>query len=1153
MKSVSPTHVESLKFLRGCSIRLTILALAFLVTLSSHAFAQEATILGTITDASGAVVPNATITITNNDTGVVRTLPSNSDGQFVAPNLHIGTYGVRASAAGFKVGESKGVVLDVGGRTRVDFKLEVGNVQETVTVEAAAVAVQTDSSEVSNVVTGQQITQLATNGRSLLQLMNLTPGASSNQGDRIAFVPVGADNSVSINGQRSGHNLQMLDGGENLDRGGTGGSVAPSIDAIAEFRELTSNYSAEYGLSSAATVTSVIKSGTNQFHASAWEFLRNDALNARNYFNRKPSKVSSQRYNIYGFNVGGEVPLAKEHPTFFFYNQEWRKDKEGANLNQNVPLTSTYGGNFGSTVINAPTAAQLSPALQAKYAADLQPLGVPFKNNTIPVDLLDPNAQALLAAGIFPAPTGDPTNPLAFHGGATSPVTLREEIVRVDHQFSQKFSIFGHWVSEQISQTYPTTQWSGDNVPTVRNTFGNPSYSAVVHATNVINSSLVNEVAFNYNGNRIAILPIGVVKAPAAFGFNRLFTGPNAGTRIPSINLSGSTGTNYTSAWEPWINKADDYQFRDDVSWTHGSHQIKFGGSWAIYKKIQDAFANTQGNFKFDGSYTGSDFADFLLGYSQQYQEDAVKISGKWNNISPSLYVQDNWRVNNRLTLNLGLRWDGIPHTYEANQQSSNFYPSLYSAANTATFDSAGHICSSATDPGCTAASPGLGTSPNPILSGLSFYTNGLGIGGRNGIPKGLVKDKWLNFGPRLGFAYDLAGNGKTVVRGGFAVQYDRIQGNDVYNGATNPPGNLQPTLNNILLSNPGTSISSGNTITAANLPILAVGITGIDNSYKPPVSYQYSVGVQEALGARGVLSINYVASQARHLNDYRAINLPDIGLLPGFVSAGSLDNTKVQYQGYGGIRLAEDEANSHYNSLQISVNGHVRHDLYLQAAYTLSKAIDASTGGSGGDLNNVTNPYVGWRYDVGPSQFDRRHIAFVNFVYDIPLFKNGSRLMKGTLGGWQASGIINLQSGAPLNLNVSGTTVASVLNNIGTRPNVNGAIRYPHSVAQWFDPSAFSKPACATGPDCWGNLPFDALRGPGRDNWNLSLLKNFAFTERLRMEFRVETFNTWNHTQFKGDANQGGIDIGVGSSTFGQVKAAFDPREIQLGLKLIF
>ena len=1150
MKRVSPTYVEMFGLaLRGCTIRLAVLVLTLFVIFTTHAIAQEATIVGTVTDSSGAVVPNATITITNTDTGLGRSLPTNGDGQYVAPGLHIGHYDLHASASGFKIAEQKGITLDVGDRTRIDFRLEVGNVQEKVTVEASSsVAVQTDTGEVSNLITGQQVTQLATNGRSLYSLFALAPGASSIQTDRVGFTPVSGDSNVSINGQRAGHNLQLLDGGENLDRGGSSGSVMPSIDSIAEFRNITSNYSAEYGLSSAATITTVIKSGTKTFHASGWEFFRNDALNARNYFNPAPAKVAELRYNVRGFNLGGQVPFWKSHPTFFFFNMEWRGQIQGGLTNQTVPLTSTYGGNFGSTLIKVPLATQVSPAILAQYAADGLTPGQPFPNNTIPANLLDPNSQSLLKAGIFPAPTSG----TQFIGGNNSPTNLREEIARVDHQFTDKFSVFGHWVSEQISQTYGTTQWSGDNVPTVSDVFGNPSYSAVVHTTYIISPTLVNEAAFNYNGNRIAIIPQGVFTAPSDFAFNRLFTGPNVQDRIPSINLSGKTGTNYTSNWTPWNNKADDYQIRDDISWTKGAHSMKIGGSWAIYKKTQDAFANTQGNFKFDGSFTGNDFADYLLGYAQQYQEDAVKISGQWNNVSWAAYFQDNWRVNNRLTLNLGLRWDGIPHTYEANQQSTNFYPNLYNPAAAATFDTAGHICSSSADPGCAGPSPGLGTSPNPILQGLQFYTNGIGTGGKNGIPNGLVDNHWANFGPRIGFAYDLTGQGKTVVRGGFGIMYDRVQGNDMYNGAVNPPGDLQPTLNNVSLSNPGTDIATGNTITAANLPILPLGVTGIDKSYKPPSSYQFSAGVQQALGSSSVLNVSYVGSQGRHLNDYRAINLPPASSLPALVASGGAGlNQLVQFPGYGGIRLAENEANAHYNSLQASLTGRIRNDLHLQVSYTLSRAIDATTSnGSGGDLNNVTNPYIGWRYDVGPSQFDRTHIAFVNFVYDVPFLRNSpSRLVKATLSGWQVSGIVTEETGAPLDLGVSGTTVASVINNSGMRPDRIGAIRYPKTAAQWFDPTAFAAPA----PGTYGNLPFDALRGPGRNNWDLSLLKNFAFTERFRMEFRAEAFNAWNHTQFKGDKNNGGISLNEGSSNFGAVTSAFSGREFQLGVKLIF
>src|SRR6185437_2290020 len=362
-----------------------------------------------------------------------------------------------------------------------------------------------------------------------------------------------------------------------------------------------------------------------------------------------------------------------------------------------------------------------------------------------------------------------------FQGGNNSPTNVREEIARVDHTFNDKFSVFGHLISEQTAQTYGTTQWSGDNQPSVSDVFNNPSYSAVVHATYVISPTLLNEAAFNYNGNRIHIIPQGLVAAPSAFTFNRLFTGPNNLDRIPGINLGKSTGANYTANSNPWFNKADDFQFRDDVSWTKGAHQIKVGASWAIYKKGQDAFSTTQGSFTFNGGFTGNDFADYLLGLASGYSENGTQIHGQWNNDSYGAYIQDNWRATHRLTLNLGLRWDGMPHTFEANNLSSNFYPNLYNPADAATFDSNGHICSVNSNPVCAGGpSPGLGTSPNPILAGISFYENGIGIGGKNGIPAGLVNNHWANFGPRIGFAYDLTGSGKTILRGGFGTMYER-------------------------------------------------------------------------------------------------------------------------------------------------------------------------------------------------------------------------------------------------------------------------------------------------------------------------------------------------------------------------------------------
>ena len=457
MKFLSPTFAGSFDAAVKRSVsRLAVLLAAFFVMFAAQALAQEATIVGTVTDPSGAAVPNVSITVTNTDTGIARTFTTSSEGQYVAPDLHIGHYSVRAQATGFKVTEHTGLVLTVGDRTRVDFKLALGGASEQVTVEAAAVAVQSDNGEVSDLITGQQIAQLSTNGRSMYSLISLTPGASSGQADFQIPTPVGGDANVSFNGLRQSHNLYLLDGSESSDRGGAGGSdVMPSLDSIAEFRTMTSNYSAEFGLSSAATFTAVIKSGTRQFHASAWEFLRNDALDARNYFNRAPNPVAELRMNTYGFNAGGSVDFwKKEHKTFFFYNMEWRSLIQGQTLNQLVPLASEYPTAAGAvfpTAITVPTG--VDPSILYAGCGGTAPAGVvqgqPFPNNTIPACMVDPNAASLLAAGIFPTPTeaaAAGATSAHFIGGNNVPTHVREEIARIDHNFSSKFSVFGHWV-----------------------------------------------------------------------------------------------------------------------------------------------------------------------------------------------------------------------------------------------------------------------------------------------------------------------------------------------------------------------------------------------------------------------------------------------------------------------------------------------------------------------------------------------------------------------------------------------------------------------------------------------------------------------------------------------------------------------------------
>ncbi|HUN88083.1 MAG TPA: carboxypeptidase regulatory-like domain-containing protein [Terriglobales bacterium] len=1161
------------------TLLFVITLLAILGLLSVQGFAQGsavATIVGTITDPSGAAVPNAKVTVTQIETGISRQVTTTSDGQYVVANLNIGNYNLSVDAAGFKKVEQNGFNLAVDDRKRFDFKLVVGSASEQVTVEATTQGVQTDSSEVSAVVNSQQVSKLAMNGRSIYTLINLTTGSTSVQPDFQTPTPVGGNANVSFNGARMSHNIYLLDGGEDLDRGGAGTfSVMPSMEAIGEFRTLTSNYTADYGLSSAATITSTLKSGTKTLHASAWEYVRNKAFNANKWFDASKPQLN---VNIFGFNAGGQAPFGKNHPTFFFYNMEWRKIRSGQSINQQVPLTSTYGGNFAGTSaaasLHAPCPNQISAGLQAQFAAAGQALSTcdpvtgklvtpaPFVYNgttgAINPSLISPNATALLNAGIFPGPT----NGSNYTVPASAPTNVTEEIVRIDHTFTDKWSIFGHFIAEQINQGFATTQWSGDNVPTVGNNFGNPSYSAVVHATDIISPTLLNEIAFNYNGNRIHMIPNGVVSAPSDYTRNRIFNGPVDLNAIPGIQLSGSTGTNYTSNWQPWNNKADSYQIKDDVSWTKGNHQFKFGGDVLLYRKSQQLFAQTQGGFQFNGGYTGNDFADFLLGYASNYNEAAVKDEPQWNSNSYAAYIQDNWRASSKLTLNLGLRWDGVPHTYEANNRMGNFYTSMYNPSLAPVWAADGSICSGppggGINPGCPATSASysaLITSPNPILAGYQFYGNGVGIEGQNGVPKGLVNNNWAALGPRIGFAYDINGKGQTVIRGGFGLMYERIQGNDMYNAGPNIPFSDQVGVTSVLLQNPNTSVTSG-----ATVPTNAVQPANIyalnQNMYSLPTTAQFSAGVQQAIGAKSVFTVQYVGSQMRHQSDIAQIALPAYSSLGDYVNkvAGITPyNQAVSYGGFHSITMAQNEGTGHYNSLQTSFRGQMR-ELSVQAGYTYSKSIDSTSGngGNGWDLNYVSNPYVGWKYDVGPSVFDRSSVFFVNFVYDIPLMKNSSnKAAKIALGGWQVSGIVSAMTGAPLNISVSGQNVSSIVPNTQNRPDLTGTITYPHTVAQWFSPAAFSTPAAGT----WGGLPFDALRGPGRDNWNVSMFKQFLISESRgsHFEFRADCFNLWNHRELQGSYAQGGIGQALNGSQFGQVTAAYDPRIFQLGAKLVF
>ena len=1123
-------------------VLLCILALAF----AFHAAAQEATIVGTVTDPSGSVMPGVQITVTNNETSAVRHIVSNEAGQYTVPSLVIGKYSVKAEAPGFKAAQQNDIVLNVGAVARVDVQLQVGESKESVTVEAVGTRVQADSGEVSEVVTGQQVTQLAMNGRNLVGLAELIPGVSSTVADFNGPSAQGSGFTISFNGQRADHNVWMVDGGEDYDRGSGGKfNIMPSVDSVAEFRVLTSNYSADYGLNSGATLSLVFKSGTKDFHGGAWEFFRNNDLDAVNYFvNAIPEAkvtVPELRYNVFGFNIGGPVILPHynkdRNKTFFFGNFEWRRMIQGGTNQVQTPTSAMDGGVFPANMpINVPSASALNPTELTRFTALGLVPGKPFPNNTIPASLISPLAGSFLGLGIFNAPNTTSNGFPAFTGGANAPTYVGEQIARIDHQFSDKFWVFGHWVSEQLSQTYGTSLWSGDSYPTVGSVFVNPSWSGVLHATYAISPNVVDEVAFNYNGNNINVTPEGIYQRTTSTNPPELFPG-NADNRLPTLNFGGGgINSTYDVSNYPWKNAFENYQVRDDLSWTHGRHSLKFGGQYMFQTKTQELFGQSQGNYTFNGTYTGDGFADFLLGYAATYNELAVQDSGDWHTNTIAVYVQDNWRANNHLTLNLGLRWEGIPHTYEVNNRMSNFYPQLYNPADAGILLPNGNISPS---------SPGLASGVG-AASTLNLYQNGMAITGKNGAPTDIVQNHWNNWGPRLGFAYDPTNDGKTVIRGGFGIMYERVQGNDVYNMGANVPFSASPTVSNVYFNNPLQSVLTGQTATA---PITTTSITGASEyDYKDPTSYQWSMGVQHEFWHGAVGQVSYVGNVGTHQSDALDINSPLYGAatlpLRLQVIAGTLPVDSIRpYQGYGGILMYQDAGRSKYNALQAEFRAQVGKNLSVQFAYTYSKNYDDSTGiavnGNSGDLATISNPY-NRNYDWGLSTYDRPNVFIADYVWDIPIFNHASGAAKTILGGWKLSGIITAESGVAYTETLGGNTLG-MGGNVSNRPDLTGPISYPHTETQWFNPAAFAAP----GLGSFGSEGKGVIRGPGRDNWDTSLFKDFTW-ERGTLEFRFETFNTFNHTQWNG------LNTAFGSGA-GVITSAFDPRVLQLGLKLLF
>jgi len=1143
----------------------------FFVCTALLAGAQEIT--GIVTDPSGAVVPNATITATQRATGTVRTTQSGQSGLYDFSGLEIGIYDLKATCLGFKTFSTSGLVLNVAQTLRANITFSVGAESQTVTIEANALQVQSETNEVSSLITGKQIEQLATNGRNVISLTTLGTGVSTTNPSFNGVTAQGSSFNLSFNGMRPDHNNWLIDGGEVYDRGSGGKlDVMPAPDVIAEFQILSSNYSPDYGISSGGTVTMILKSGTHDFHGGLWEFNRNDAYDANNYFSKQAGQPKPElRLNIYGGDIGGPVWIPglynrDRKKTFFFWSEEWRKFVQGANPNaaQTIPASNfpVAGQDLSYTDYVANNAAVLplvpvtaDPAKLAQYSSLGLTAGQPFAHtctsattcvSTIPHQLFDSNAVLFMGTGAIPMPNA-PGN--QYIASPKQPTDVREDVVRVDHNINDKLHLMGHWIHDQMSQTIFPVMWSGDSYPTVGDVFANPSWASVISLGQVISPTLLNETALNVNGNTIDITNAGIYQQPAGWTATGIFTGNNALNRLPSVAFSGvGPGTTYTTNYWPWHNSFLDYQIRDDLSWTRGKHSFKFGVGYMRMDKNQQQQADTQGDYTFnDGAYAKDSYVNFLLGFANGYTQLQAQETAHWVNNTYSAYALDNWHALPRLTLNLGLRYDALPHVYEKNNRTSNFIPSAFSLANAQVPRADG-----------TLNPNGAGFS-QPAGAPVPFYLNGVELAGQ-GIPRGLVQNSYGTVQPRVGFAYDLSGDGKTVIRSGFGMFFERVQGNDIYGTDVNPPFAYQPSVNAIYFSNPNQSSLNG---ALASSPTSPANFTNLAYNYPNPGTIQFSLGIQREVAPSVVASVQYVGVTGWHQNVERAINTlplsdPGTGLFTErqAVAGGENANFFRTFPGWGNITQTENTTNSSYHSLQTALRMEAKHGFSIQLAYTWSHEIDIQSGdltsstlsGSGGQVSDPFN----LNYDRGSGLFDRRNIFNANYIYELPFFlHSNSAWERNLIGGWQISGVTVAESGVPINVNY-GTDTLGLGGGTTNRPNLVSHVGYPKKQLAWFNTAAFAAPLApwAGGTNQgYGSAGKDAIVGPGLFNWNLAVFKEFRLTshEGPRFQFRAESYNTFNHTEFNN------VSTGFTSGNFGQVTSTYDPRVLQFGAKFLF
>ena len=1207
--------------------RLVLLSILLSVfSVPALVLAQEsASLTGTVTDPTGATIAGAQVIVASPERGINRTTQTNGDGEYAVTALPPGSYHVTITAPGFKKYEAPGVILRVAQKARNDVSLQVGSATTAVEVQGTTVAqVETQSSELTGVVTGKQITQLELNGRNFTQLVTLTPGVSNQTGQDEGTVGVYGNVSFSMNGGRTEYNNWELDGGDNMDNGSnTTLNVYPSLEAIGEFKVLTSNYGAQYGRNGSGTVEVETKAGTTVFHGNVYEFNRNEAYNARNYFNRAPDPKAGYKKNDYGYTIGGPVYIpgvynTSKDKTFFFWSQEWRKDRvPGQTFNLAVPSLANRNGDFSDLCPGAAPGFSRFDA-QGNITALADCPGTPgaapntfnpYPGNNVPFNATDPNVQALLA--LIPPPNGvgpDGVTPF-FNASPVQPTNWREELIRVDHNLSSQHRLTFRYIHDSWDTLTAVPLWTNvGSFPTIGTEFKGPGLSLVTRLTSTFTPTLLNEFVFSYTTDHIVLNNTGAWKRPTNSTFGTLFPGLVTDI-VPGINLT-SIGPAYGGNFgqDPGYipngpyNANPTYTYRDNITKIVGKHNLQFGAYLVAAQKNELggelAAGSIPGYLTFDATKnpntTGNAFADLLTGtiYSFGQQDKRIKYYNRYKIFEP--YFQDDWHITRRLTLNLGMRISLFGTYREKQHQAFNFDPKHYVVGQTV--NNPDGTVSGLTANGAPASVTNL---PNGIVQ----------CGVTPGVPAGCMKGHLFNPAPRVGFAWDPEGNGRTAIRGGYGIFFEHANGNEANTESLENSPPLATTSQQLFIQG-YPNIGVGNNPNAQ--PVFPLGVTSIPDKAVWPYVQQWHFDIQREVLRNTVLTVSYVGSKGTNLTrtyDYNqilpvapssnpflanqepiggsqcgstfdALGVPTQGTTPSGVpvpygglgvmspavnfgiAAGCGTNPDVfrRFQGYTSINRLEEHASSIYHGFQFAGRRQVG-GLQLTLAYTYSHSIDDS---SSRQDTNLVNAYD-FRANRASSNFDQRHIFNFSYVWDLPFFK-GSGLTNKLLGGWEYSGIVGFSTGSPFTV-TAGLDSAGVGNGITSTtayaekvgdPNVN--IASAPGVLQLYNPNAFTTPVGLT----FGNAGRNSLNNPNRTNIDMAVFKRFAISERANFEFRIEAFNVFNHTQFgyvNGDggsaaSNSSNLNSGtsdVTGSNFLQVLTAHNPRILQMGLKFIF